>query len=141
MRRSRFLKYICIVMMLSSLTRFFFGLSMLNVYTTTYTFGAVEPQVLSLAVITMLIHILCAIAELVSGFIGALNWEEPLLAGKCLRWGIAALVLGLIGNLMQLIIDYGISLLAWLTGAIIPGLFVLASLRFWYYGKKRDSLK
>ncbi len=135
MKHSYFLKYTCILMMLSSVTRFFFGLSMLNVYTTTYTFGAVAKTQLSAAVATIVIHIGCALAELIGGFIGALNWEEPLLSHKCIRWGVAALALGLLGNLMQHIIEYGVSYVAWITGAAVPGLFLIAAVIFWYFGK------
>ncbi len=137
MRRSYFLKITCIIMMLSSLTRFFFGLGMLNMYTTTYTFGAIAQSQLSLAVVTFFLHLGCAVSELVGGFIGALHWEEPLLSHKCVQWGIAALSFGLIGNIMQHFIEYGVSYVAWITGAAVPGLFLIASLIFWYFGKVR----
>ena len=135
MRHSHFLKITCILMMLSSLVRFFFGLMMLNTYTTASTFGAIAPSQLSMAVLTMLVHMACALSELVGGFIGALHWEEPLLSHKCVRWGIAALSFGLIGNLLQHVIEYDVSYVAWITGAGVPGLFLCASIIFWYFGK------
>lgn len=139
MRRSYFLKYVCILLILSSVTRFIFGFSMLNLYTTTYTFGAVDDKVMTLSFITMFLHIACAISELVGGFIGALHWEEPLLSDRCVRWAAAALSFGLLGNLMQALIEYGVSALAWITGAVVPGLYLLAALHFWYYGKKKPG--
>lgn len=130
MRRSRFLKYSCILLMLAALVRVFFGLMMINFFATARTFGAAEPGLMRRAGITLLLLLLCAGAELVGGFVGALNWEEPLNAGKCVAWGGAALALGLAGNLMQAVTGYGVSYVAWITGVGAPLLYLIAALRF-----------
>ncbi len=130
MRRSHFLKYASILMMLISLVRFFFGVMMLNLYVTGRNMGTVEPFTLRLAGIAFGLILIGAVAELISGFIGALNWEEPLRAGRCVLWGAVSLVLGLVGNIVQGATGYGISYVAWITGCIVPALFTGAALHF-----------
>ena len=139
MRRSRFLKYSCILMMLTSFVRFFFGITMINFYTTASTFGAVEKETLRMAGLTLALVLACAAAELICGFVGALNWEEPLRAGKCFGWGLAALLLGLAGNGMQALLGYGVSEVAWATGCIAPLVYLAASLRFLLAQRKRKG--
>ena len=130
MKKSNFLKYVSIVLMLVSLVRFFFGVSMFNFYATARTFGSADKELLRLAGINLGLLAACAVAELVCGFQGALNWEEPLNAPKCIRWGVAALALGLAGNLMQAYIGYGVSYVAWITGVAAPLLYLAAAVAF-----------
>ena len=130
MRRSRFLKYSCILMLLTAFVRIAFGIMMINFYSTAATFGAVEKGTLRTAGLTLFLVLSCGAAELACGFVGALNWEEPLHAPKCFAWGLAALLLGLAGNAMQAVLGYGISEVAWFTGCIAPLVYFAASLRF-----------
>ena len=130
MRRSHFLQYSCILLMLASLVRTVFGIMMINFYATARTFGAVDERMLRRAGWTLLLLVLCAVIELIGGFVGALNWEEPLRAKACARWGAAAVATGLIGNLMQILIGYGASYVAWITGVAAPLLYLAAALRF-----------
>ena len=139
MRRSHFLKYSCILLMLAALVRVFFGLMMINFFATARTFGAADPGLLRRAGITLLLLILCAIAELVGGFVGALNWEEPLNAKKCVVWGCVSLALGLAGNLMQALTGYGVSYVAWITGVAAPLIYLIAALRFSLRRERSDS--
>lgn len=132
MKHSHFLKYASILMMLISLVRLIFGFMMINFFATASNMGAVEKGTLTVAGIAFGLILLCAAAELVSGFIGALNWEEPLRAGRCVVWGTVCLFLGLAGNLVQGLTGYGISLVAWTTGFIVPLLFLAAALHFRY---------
>ncbi len=136
MRRSYFLKYICILTMLAALVRFFFGIMLINFYATANTFGAVEKSTLRLAGVSTALNVLCAAALLACGFLGALNWEEPLNAGKCARWGLAALLLGLGANFLQAVTGYGVSYVAWITGALAPALYLFACLHFRVHSKK-----
>ena len=131
MRRSVFVKYASLLIMLSSLVRFFFGIMMINFFSTSLTFGAVSRETVGLASVNLGVIILGALAELIAGFTGMLNWEEPLKAKNCVIWGVIALVLGLAGNMMQHFTGYGISEVAWTTGCIIPGVFLTAALLFY----------
>ena len=130
MRRSHFLKYSCILLMLSSLVRLFFAIMMINFFATAKTFGAVDASMLRYAGLALAFSIACAACELTGGFVGALNWEEPLHAGRCVAWALAALFTGLAGNWMQALSGYGISYVAWITGCGIPLLYFAASLHF-----------
>ena len=83
-----------------------------------------------LAGATAWVLILHALLLAVCGFLGAVNWDEPMAARKCAVWAAVTLALGLAGNIMQAMTGYGVSYVAWTTGAIVPGLFLLACLRF-----------
>ena len=130
MRRSRFLKYVSIAMMITGILRLFFGFMMLNLYTTSASFGKKGDPMIRLAGITFFVCVLSFAADLVCGFLGALNWEEPLRAKTCVIWGASALTLGLCGNILQILLRYGVSYVAWITGLIMPLLFLIAAIRF-----------
>ena len=137
MRRSRLLKAASILIMLSSLLRVFFGFTMFNFFTTASTFGSVGKSELKLAGLALGAVALGAAAELVCGFVGAMNWEEPLRAKRCAVWGGVTLALGLLGNGVQALTGYGVSCVAWLTGAVVPALFLTAAFRFYRRSRKR----
>ena len=122
--------------MLTSLVRFVFGIMMLNFFSTALSFGAVSKGEIRLANFAAAILMLGALALLVCGFLGALSWEEPLRAASCAKWGGAALLLGLGGNLLQGLTGYGVSYVAWTTGAIVPGLFLVSALHFAFRSRK-----
>ena len=130
MRRFLPLKYISFLMILTSLVRLVFGLGMINIFVTARSFGG-EQEALTLALIAFLLILCCAVCEMICGFHGALNWEEPLRAGRTFAWGCAALALGLLGNGVQRATGYGVSIVAWSTGVIVPALFLLAAGWFW----------
>ncbi|MBQ5952374.1 MAG: hypothetical protein IJL66_09530 [Lachnospiraceae bacterium] len=130
MRQSVFLKYTSALLMLCSVVRFFFAISMINFFVTAKSLGAHTDEVLKVAVLSLILSFICVLAELIGGFIGAIHWREPMRAGTCLLWGLGALASGLLANLLQHISGYGVSYVAWTTGAVIPGLFVLAALHF-----------
>ena len=130
MRRSMLLKYVSFLIMLVSLVRLFLGISMFNMFTVAKTMGAVDTDAVRLAAIALGLIILSAASELICGFIGALNWEEPLRAMVCVRYGTVSLLLGLAGNLTQSFTGYGVSWIAWMTGFVTPTLFLISALRF-----------
>ena len=137
MKRSVFLKYISILIMLTALVRLFFGFMMINFFAQAKNMGVTAVGMMRSAGIAIMLIVLCAIGELICGFRGALSWEEPLLAGKCLKWGVITLFLGLLGNLFQWLSGYGVSYVAWITGALMPGAYALAAFLFYNGAKKR----
>lgn len=140
MKRSQLLKYASILMMLISLVRFFFGFMMINFFSAARNMGAAEKETLTLAGVAFGAILLCAVAELISGFVGALNWEEPLHAVRCVVWGAVSLLLGLVGNILQGLTGYGISFVAWTTGCVVPLLFLAAALHF-AFSVRRDGAR
>ena len=116
--------------MMTSIVRTIFGIIMLHFFSTTHIMGATDDQTLLLAAIALAFILLGAGCELVGGFWGVVNWEEPLLAYKSVRFGIFTLAFGLIGNLLQGLTGYGISYVAWVTGAVVPALFLIAAIHF-----------
>ena len=134
MRQCKILKYVSFLMILSALVRLFFGLGMINFFATARSMGY-ESAALSYVLPAFGLILLCAVCELICGFSGALNWEEPLRVGRCLLWGCAALALGIAGNAMQRLTGYGVSIIAWCTGVILPVLFCLAA--GWFFHRSR----
>ena len=130
MRKSRFLQVSSILSMLGGLVRIVFGFMMLNYFSTALTFGAIGVDQIRFANITFWVLLLGGIAELICGFKGAMNWEEPLRAKSCAVWGGATLLLCLGGNVLQILTGYGASYVTWTTGLIVPGLFFTAALIF-----------
>ena len=137
MRRSNFLKYVSILMMLNGLVRLVFGIMMVNFFSTAITFGAIEKETMRLAQLTAAVLCVGALADVICGFIGAVRWDEPLLAGSTSRWGLAALALGIAGNILQAGTGYGLSYVTWTTGLVIPALFLTACLSFLLRSRKQ----
>lgn len=133
MRRSRFMLISSTLSMLSGLVRIVFGIMMINYFSTLLTFQRMNEQQLlfiRFANATVAVLLLGGIAQVICGFKGAMNWEEPLRARSCALWGGVTLALGLIGNIMQIVTGYGASYVTWITGLIVPGLFFAAALIF-----------
>ena len=133
MRRSRFLLVCSTLSMLSALVRIVFSIMMINYFSTLFSFQRItEEQMVFIrfANATAAVLLLGGVAQLICGFKGAMNWEEPLRAKACAVWGGATLGLGLIGNAMQIITGYGASFVTWTTGLLVPGLFFAAALIF-----------
>ena len=130
MRKSRFLRVCSILSMLGGLVRIVFGFMLINYFSTLLSFGVVGEEQIRFANLTFTVLLLSGIAELICGFMGALNWEEPLRAGSCAVWGGGTLLLGLIGNVLQIGTGYGASFVTWTTGLLVPGLFFAAALIF-----------
>ena len=91
MRKSQLLRWAGVLLMPASLLRFFFGLSMFNFFTSALSFGALKKTDLALPGAALAVIALSCLAELVTGFLGVLNWEEPKRAGRCTVWGFVTL--------------------------------------------------
>jgi hypothetical protein len=130
MRRSRFLQVCSILSMLGGLVRIVFGFMMLNYFSTALSFGIGGERMIRFANLTFAVLLMSGIGELICGFKGAMNWEEPLRAKSCAAWGGGTLLLCLAGNFMQIGTGYGASFVTWTTGLLVPGLFFAAALVF-----------
>lgn len=135
MRKSHFLRVGSILSMLCGLVRIAFGFMMINYFSTVLTFGIGRDSI-GFANATAAVLLLGGLMEIICGFLGAMNWEEPLRAKQVAVWGAASLVIGLAGNLMQIGTGYGTSYVTWTTGLIVPGVFFAAALIFALKSKK-----
>ncbi len=131
LRKSYELRIAGVLMMPAGIVRIIFGIYMLYLYSTMHVRGMIPDDQLVFACITFGVHAVCSLCELVGGFWGVINWDEPLLAYKSIRFGIVTLALGLIGNALQYWIGFGVSYVAWITGAAAPALFLIAAVWFW----------
>ena len=135
MRKSHFLRVSSILSMLCGLVRIAFGFMMINYFSTVLTFG-VGRDTIGFANAAAAVLLLGGLTEIVCGFLGAMNWEEPLRAKTVAVWGAVSLAVGLLGNFMQIGTGYGTSYVTWATGLIIPGVFFAAALIFALKSKK-----
>lgn len=142
MRKSYLLKYITIGSIIAGMVRLIFGFMMINFFTASITYEVVSPETLRTAIWAIIFVMLNVIAQLVSGFVGAANWEEPERAPVCFICGVVSLVLGVVANLLQIRCGYGASLYTWILGVGVPALYTVAALNFWIgvrISKKRSA--
>ncbi len=137
MKRSHFLKYASVLMMLSSIVQVIFGIMMINLFVTAYSFSA-DRTLLVVPPIAFGLVLLCAISEMIGGFVGVLNWEEPLRSGRNVVWGAVSLVLGLAGNIMQYLAGYEV-IVAWVTGGVVPLIFLIAATIFFLSSRRKRA--
>ncbi len=116
------------LMILSSFVRVMFGFPFLTTVAFANNMRMVSKLDLAIAWVTVGMIFAGGILELYSGLVGAINSEEPLLAGRCRKWAIITLIVTLISNALQIIQEYGASMVAWTTGLIVPGFFLIASI-------------
>lgn len=128
MRIRRFLlKLAGILMMFSSMTRFVFGLVFVSFYANYSIFTRGNRGLAGYAFVIFLLLILSCILELIAGIIGVINWNEPYAYRKCIIWGAVAFIAASLSSVFQIFIGYGASIITWLTGFIIPLLFLCLS--------------
>ena len=84
LKRIRFLRISGFLMMLTSPARFFFGFAMINLFATARNRGTSDPGTLKTAGTAFAVLLMGAVTDPVCGFMGALNWDEPLHAVRCL---------------------------------------------------------
>ena len=134
---TQLLKLGSILMIFSSMVRFFFGMMFCNFATLSLVMGSITKQRARLFNVTSILIFAGAALEMVVGIIGTLNCEEPSGAKRCIGWGIATLIWTTVCNFLQIYLGYGASYVAWITGAGVPGLFLLGAILFCSYSKRR----
>ncbi len=72
--------------------------------------------------------VIASVVEIVAGFKGKNNWNNPTKAQTLLGLGIACAVLSLIGNIM-FASDSGVSIVSILTGLILPVLYIIGTIQ------------
>ena len=140
MKRSYSLKIVSILMLLAGGARFVFGIMMFSFFTTSANLKTVPPDLLRCAIIAAVLILLFVIATAVCGILGALCWDDPSAALKCMFLGIGTLALGLAGDLLQSHAGYQISIPVWILSVGIPALYILAALIF-RIGSRRSRKK
>jgi|GEM_PF-857764 len=141
MKRSYLLKVVSILMLLAAMVRFVMGVMMFNFYTKSYNLRVVPDDVIRLAIISFILILVYIVALVVCGFMGALSWDDPDNAPKCVFYGLGTLVLGLLGNYFQWKAGYSISWPVWVSGAAAPALFCISALIFHFAYKKHKANK
>ena len=76
--------------------------------------------------IALCVLIVSAIIDLVAGFIGKNNWNNPAKATTMIILGVLSAVLSLIGNIM-FSSEEGTQILSYIIGLLIPALYVIGA--------------
>ena len=139
MRKNYALKYITIAMIIAAMVRLIFGFMMINFFSNSITYEVVSPEILRIAIFAIVFVMLNVVAELIGGFVGAVNWEEPDRAPVCFIWGVISLALGIAANVLQILCGYGASVYAWALSVGVPALYTVAALIFLIFRPKRKK--
>jgi hypothetical protein len=85
---------------------------------------------MGLAYVACVISLLGSVAELVTGIMGVINCEKPEKAQLLMTCAIVIIALSLLGNIIfPLIAGSGVSVVSFLIGLILPGLFIFGAIQ------------
>lgn len=141
MKKNYALKYITVASIIAAMVRMIFGFMMIHFFSTSVTYEVVTPEILRIAIFAIVFVMLNMVTQLIAGFVGAANWEEPDRALPCFIWGVISLVFGIVANVLQICCDYPTSIYAWVTGVGIPALYTIAALVFLIFRPKKPKTK
>ena len=130
MKKSYSLKIVSIVTMLSAVVRFVMGVMMFNFFSKSSNVMDVPQIIMTCSIIAFVLILIFVLALTICGFVGAICWDDPEIAPKCVILGVITLVLGLAGDWFQAYAGYPISYLVWITSAAVPALYIVVSLIF-----------
>ncbi|MBR6038876.1 MAG: hypothetical protein IKP38_00150 [Clostridia bacterium] len=130
MKKNYALKFITVAMIIAAMVRMIFGFMMINFISNSTIYEVVSPEILRISIFALAFVVLNVVAELIAGFVGAVNWEEAERAPACFIWGLISLVTGVVANILQIRCGYGASVYAWILGVGVPALYTLAALVF-----------
>ena len=69
-----------------------------------------------------------AVAQMVAGILGAVNWARPEKAGVCIVWGVIVIVLCIHSTILTLVSDAdNFSIISLLTSFVIPVLYLIGA--------------
>ena len=122
--------------MLASLIHFMFGLTFLHFFSTSLAMGSVPRERVPLLFSVLVFAALSSAAALIAGIIGIINSTEPLKAAQTVRWCAAALILGIISEVLVRIFGYESSLIYTSTGILIPMIHLVIAVIFLVYAMK-----
>ena len=135
MDRGYILKYTSVFMFFAALIRAIFAFTCLNFFSSALNLRLFDALHTSFYRSALTCAFTGCVLELIAGFFGALYCEEPLLAHRCIVWGAGALLLGLAANVLQIIVGYGASVYVWLSGVVVPAVYVFGAV--WLRGARR----
>lgn len=135
--RGDVLKLASILMLFGSIIRAFMGITFSSFFATTISIWKVsragDPRP---AIATMVLIYAGALVELIASIVGMINCEEPSHSRPCIYWGIVTCLFCFAANIMQYIVGYGVSSVVFITGFVLPLLYLFGAVFLWT-GRKR----
>lgn len=136
--RGDILKLASILMLFGSIIRAFMGITFSSFFATTISMwkisGSGDPRP---AVAAMILIYAGALVALISSIIGMVNCEEPSHSKPCIYWGAATCVVCFAANIMQYIVGYGVSSVVFITGFVLPVLYLFGAIFLWTGRRKK----
>ena len=111
-----------------SFVRFFFGFTFMNFFSRAVLMNVIDKKDIWMYWCVFGIIALSALLELVAGIVGIMSCEEPQFAKKCIIWGVVILVLGTLGNVLEILARYEVIFIVWLTGTILPFIYLAGAI-------------
>lgn len=135
--RGDILKLASILMLFGSIIRAFMGITFSSFFATVISMwkinGSGDPR---LAIATMVLIYTGALVALIASIVGMVNCEEPSHSKPCIYWGIASCAVCFAANIMQYIVGYGVSSVVFVTGFVLPAIYLFGAVFLWT-GRKR----
>ena len=75
----------------------------------------------------LIVGIIGAVLELVTGIIGVKNCAKPEAATKCLAWGVVVLVLNVLSVILSAVNSGDFGFFSFITSCIVPVLFIIGA--------------
>ena len=136
--RGDILKLASILMLFGSIIRAFMGITFSSFFATTISMwkisGNGDPRP---AVAAMILIYAGALVALISSIIGMVNCEEPSHSKPCIYWGIITCVVCFAANIMQYVVGYGVSSVVFITGFVLPLLYLFGAIFLWTGRRKK----
>jgi len=135
--KGEILKLGSILMLFGSIVRAFMGLTFANFYATVISSwkvtgnGDARPAMAAM----ILIYTGCLVS-LIASIVGMVHCEEPSYCKPCIYWGIATCLICFSANIMQYVVGYGVSSVVFLTGFVLPALYLAGAFILWGSRKK-----
>ena len=90
--------------------------------------GASMGTVTGLLWVAAIVSVISAVVEIIAGFKGKKNWDNPSAAQNLMIWGIITAVLSVIGNIMFATSGASV-VISVITGLVIPVLYIIGTVQ------------
>ena len=135
--RGDILKLASILMLFGSIIRAFMGITFSGFFATTISTWRIskvgDPRP---ALAAMILIFTGALIALIASIVGMVHCEEPSHSKPCIYWGILCCAVCFAANIMQYIVGYGVSSVVFITGFVLPALYLLGAVYLWT-GRRR----
>ena len=89
--------------------------------------SAMDASLTGVQLIAVILLLVSGIVELIAGIKGVSGSSDPVKGAKCLPWGIAIIVIQVIGQILNIVSGSGFSVVNFLIGLVLPVLYIIGA--------------